>query len=124
MQNKRKLGTFYEQIAGSYLIEKGYEIQCYNYRCYCGEIDIIARKGEELIFVEVKYRKNLSMGNPLEAVTSKKQQTIAKCAQVYMLQNKVEDTACRFDVIGIIGKIEDSDYEVIHIENAFEAYGT
>ncbi|MEF9941266.1 MAG: YraN family protein, partial [Lachnospiraceae bacterium] len=71
--NKRKVGQTYEQAVGEYLSRYGYEIIRYNYRCPIGEIDIIAKEGKVLVFCEVKYRKTNQMGDPLEAVTRKKQ---------------------------------------------------
>lgn len=114
MENKRKIGTEYEKKAGAYLESLGYKIICYNYRCYFGEIDIVAQLHDEIVFIEVKYRKNLSMGNPLEAVHVKKQKVISKCANYYMTTKSCYDKACRFDVIGIVGE------EIIHIANAFD----
>ena len=114
MQNNRAVGSTYERIAGNYLEERGYTILKYNYHCRMGEIDIIAKNRSEIIFVEVKYRKNLKMGNPLEAVNYKKQQAISKCASYYLLGKGLHNSSVRFDVIGIIGD------EIQQIENAFE----
>lgn len=61
------MGTAYEKLAGAYLEQQGYEILEYNYRCRMGEIDIVARQGGYLVFVEVKYRADNTAGNPLEA---------------------------------------------------------
>lgn len=113
-QNHRKLGAAYEQAAGYYLEQHGYELIKYNYRCRMGEIDLIARDGEYLVFCEVKYRRNGRRGNPLEAVDAKKQRTIYKCAEYYMMVNHLENVPCRFDVIGIEG------HRITLIKNAFE----
>ena len=64
------MGTAYEKLAGAYLEQQGYEILEYNYRCRMGEIDIVARQDGYLVFVEVKYRADSTVGNPFEAVTS------------------------------------------------------
>ena len=61
--NKRKTGTEYEELAARWLIEKGYEILEKNYRCRIGEIDLIARDGRYLVFVEVKYRSDEKAGD-------------------------------------------------------------
>ena len=74
--NRRQTGTEYERRAEQYLREKGYEILERNFRCAYGEIDLIARQGSGLIFVEVKYRKNRRAGLPEEAVSLLKQQKI------------------------------------------------
>lgn len=113
-QNKRKTGSVYEQAAGYYLEQQGYLILEYNYRCCLGEIDLIARDGEYLVFCEVKYRQNRRKGSPLEAVDTRKQQTIFRCARYYLTERQVPECACRFDVIGIEGD------RIILIKNAFE----
>ncbi len=114
MANKRQKGAAYEQIAAAHLISKGYEILEVNYRCRMGEIDIIARDGEYLVFIEVKYRSNNKKGYPLEAVSIQKQKIISRCALHYMMMHHLADMPVRFDVIGILGD------EKEHIENAFD----
>ncbi len=116
--NKRAVGTAYEKRAGEYLVRQGYEIVAYNFRCRYGEIDIIARDGEYLVFVEVKYRKNIGSGNPLEAVNAKKQHIISRVASYFCLTNGYgENTPCRFDVVAILGD------EISLIRNAFDYTG-
>lgn len=115
-KNNRAVGTKYEKIAGEYLETQGYEILAYNYRCKSGEIDIIAKDGEYLVFCEVKYRHGESAGHPLEAVDFKKQRIITHCASVYLMQNGYTDVPCRFDVVGIMGE------KIWLVKNAFEAY--
>ena len=102
--NKRKVGAAYEKIAAHYLERQGYQILAYNYRCRFGEIDLIVRDGRYLVFAEVKYRADDSRGNALEAVNVRKQATIRRVAQHYLMQHHFpEDTPCRFDVVGITG---------------------
>lgn len=102
-QNRRRTGSEYEQAAGYYLEQSGYEIVQYNYRCRKGEIDIIAKEGTCLVFCEVKYRADERKGSPLEAVDARKQRTLFQCAQYYLTEHHLEDVPCRFDVIGIEG---------------------
>lgn len=111
--NKRQTGIKYEQQAGFFLEQMGYEILEYNYRCRFGEIDIIAKDGACLVFCEVKYRSGRGKGSPLEAVDYRKQQTIFRCASHYLAGQGFGDIPCRFDVIGIEGTA------ITHIENAF-----
>lgn len=113
-QNRRKTGTVYEQAAGYYLEQQGYEILEYNYRCRRGEIDLIARDGGYLVFCEVKYRQDRRKGNPLEAVDIRKQRTIYRCAECYLAEHRLENNPCRFDVIGVEGS------RIRLIKNAFE----
>lgn len=112
--NKRTVGSKYEQAAGEFLIKKGYRIIAYNYRCKLGEIDIIALDGDELVFVEVKYRASSRYGSPMEAVDYRKQNKIYMVANYYLMEQHISKyTKVRFDVVGILGK------EITLIKNAF-----
>lgn len=115
--NKRQIGTEKEKLAGAYLEKNGYDIIEYNFRCKQGEIDIIAKDGEYLVFFEVKYRSSSMSGTPFEAVDYKKQRIISRCALFYITKHKVTDVPCRFDVIGV------TDKEVEVIKNAFDYIG-
>ncbi len=112
--NKRKLGEKAESIICSYLEEKGYIILEKNFRCHFGEIDIIAKDKDYIVFMEVKYRKNVALGYPEEAVTLSKQQKIIKTSLYYIQQNHISVNAnYRYDVISILGN------RVTLIKNAF-----
>ena len=114
MDNKRSIGTAYEEKAVEYLTAKGYRIIKRNFRCRIGEIDIIAKQNDIVVFVEVKYRKTASFGYPEEAVSFSKQKIIRKVAEFFFAGEQLPlDTECRFDVIAILGE------EINHIENAF-----
>lgn len=114
-KNRRATGTYYEKEAAKYLEGQGYEILTMNYRCRMGEIDMIAREGEYLVFVEVKYRKSSDDGSPEEAVNDKKQRTISRVASYYLMKEYGRmDVCCRFDVVAILGE------EIRLIKNAFE----
>lgn len=116
--NTRKIGAAHEKEAAAFLKQKGYEIIQMNYRCRMGEIDLIAKDGEYLVFVEVKYRKDEQSGNPFEAVHYKKQRMISKVAAYYLMRHGFStEQPCRFDVVGIVGS------EVTLIKNAFEYRG-
>ena len=116
--NKRKTGAQWEEQAVQYLKDNGYLILERNYRCKIGEIDIIAKDRDEIVFIEVKYRRGNKMGYALEAVTPAKQNTIRKVAQVYMTTVcKSQYVPCRFDVMGFDGT--DGKVTVSHIKNAF-----
>lgn len=99
--NKRKVGGFYEEQAALFLESQGLFIKERNYRCRLGEVDLIARDGECLVFVEVKYRFSMKAGNAWEAVDKKKQKNISKVAAQYLaIHFHTLDIACRFDVVG------------------------
>ena len=116
--NKRAVGTSYEKRAGAYLEQQGYEVLEYNFRSRQGEIDIIARDGEYLVFVEVKYRRNAAMGTPFEAVNQKKQRILSRTASYYCLTHGYGETMpCRFDVVAVLGE------EIQVLKNAFEYAG-
>ena len=86
-----------------------------NFSSRFGEIDLVAREGRYLVFVEVKYRATARGGHPLEAVDAGKRRRIRKTADFYCLRYGYgEDTPCRFDVVGMLGD------EVIHVRDAFE----
>ncbi len=104
MENKRATGGRYEEMAAAFLQEKGYRILERNYRDRYGEIDLIARDGRYLVFVEVKYRHSSASGYPEEAVDSRKQARIRHAASYYLYSRHYpEDTPCRFDVVAILG---------------------
>ena len=114
--NKRQVGTQYESMAVQYLTEAGYHILERNFRCRTGEIDIIAKDGAYLVFVEVKYRASAACGSALEAVDYRKQQSILRVAQYYMVSHGYgTQTNCRFDVVASQGT------EITLIQNAFGA---
>lgn len=111
---KREKGYLEEQRAAEYLTQKGYQILERNFYSRQGEIDIIARDGKYLVFVEVKYRKNDSGGHPLEAVDIRKQKRICRTADWFCCRHGYhEGIPCRFDVIGIMGE------EIVHVKDAF-----
>lgn len=113
-ENKRLIGSRYEQMAADFLTAQGAVIIEKNYRCRHGEIDLIVRDGRYLVFTEVKYRKDGRMGDPAEAVDFHKQQRIRQTARYYLYSRRYgEDTPCRFDVISILGD------EIHWIRNAF-----
>ncbi len=107
-----------ENIAADYLKKNGYRILETNFRCPLGEIDIIARDKEDLIFLEVKTRRSADLGYPEEAVDSRKQKKISRLAEYYLQTNKLTNTPARFDVVAIT--MSGSSTEVRLIKNAFD----
>ncbi len=105
MDNRRKIGTAYEERAAEHLRDLGYRILERNFRCRLGEIDLIAEEAGVLVFLEVKYRKSSQFGNPAEAVTPAKQKTICRVADFYRMSRGIsESCSCRFDVAAIMGE--------------------
>ncbi len=112
------LGSFGEDLASERLQDCGYRIVTTNYRCSFGEIDIIARDGDVLVFVEIKTRKNRSLRAVKEAVNSRKQRQISKVALAYMKANNLWGTRARFDVVAI--RLLGGKREIEIIKDAFE----
>lgn len=113
--NRRKIGSCYEDIAAAFLQQNGYQILTRNYYGRHGEIDIVARDMEYLVFIEVKYRLNTKNGMPAESVSYYKRQNIIHTAREYIYKYGIsEDTPVRFDVISILER------DIKIIKNAFE----
>jgi putative endonuclease len=113
--NNRELGSKGEDTVVEYLKKKGYLVIEKNFRTRMFEIDIIAKTGNIICFIEVKSRKTSKYGLPREAVTRKKQNQIIKGAMTYIKYKKLKTFVYRFDVVEVFlneGKIN-------HIENAF-----
>ena len=112
-----ELGQKGERLAVGYLKKKGYSIIQKNFRTPLGEIDIIAKDKETLVFIEVKTRESLQYGQPFESVTGLKRRKIANVALLYLKKlDKIPD--CRFDIISIYHK--QGIAEVDLIKDAFE----
>ena len=115
MVNQRSQGNSYERLAAKFLEEKGFSIVEFNFFSKIGELDILAKDKEYLVFVEVKYRKNKSKGSAAEAVTFSKMKKICRTADYYMLtHNMADSTSVRFDVVAI------EEGKLTHIPNAFD----
>lgn len=115
-------GAAGEVLAARYLRDKGYQILASNYRCRLGEVDIIAKEGPYIAFVEVKTRRSDGMYAPKEAVTAAKQQRLIRTAALYLMNESV-DGQPRFDVIEIVTDPQNPlrALQIHHIPGAFEA---
>ena len=107
------LGESGEEYACRELRRRGYVILARRYRSRHGEIDIIARDGEVLVFVEVKTRSTESFGSPLEAVTPAKQRKVIRMAADYLGRSRLFTVACRFDVVGVLLSAGEARIEVV-----------
>jgi putative endonuclease len=117
-----ELGKTGEDLACRELERRGYAIVARRYRQRAGEIDIIARDGSVLVFVEVKARENHRFGDAAEAVTFRKRRTITRLAIDYMARTRWVDRPCRFDVVTI--HFDSGEPVVDVVQNAFDAaYG-
>lgn len=117
-RNNKKTGNLGEEMAAAFLKNAGYIILEQNYRTRIGEIDIIARFGDLLAFIEVKTRQGIQFGRPAAAVDYRKQQKIINVARYYMQYKNTAGLHCRFDVIEVLGG--GGSWTVNHIKGAFE----
>lgn len=115
-----KLGKFGEQLAMNHLKSKGYQILNMNWRFSHKEIDIVAKKDNKIIFVEVKSRADDFFENPQDSVNMKKQRNLIDAAEYYIEVYDIHEEA-RFDIIAIVKK--DEKYIIEHIEDAFQPFG-
>jgi putative endonuclease len=110
------LGVIGEQMAAKYLTDKNYEIISKNvFYANVGELDIVAKDGQTLVFVEVRTRSDNMFGHPLETLTKAKQQKIVKASRRYIQEYKIPASSFRYDVIAILNE------NIEHITNAFYA---
>jgi len=114
--NSQKQGKDGEVRAKNHLLNEGYEILELNWRYKKYEIDIIVKKDETIVFVEVKTRKNNTFGEPELFVTRQKQNFLIAAANQYIIENNI-DLESRFDIIAVIQL--NNNYTVKHLEGAF-----
>lgn len=117
-RSNQELGKWGEEYAARFLEQNEYKILTRNYRCKIGEIDIIAKNKEYIVFIEVKTRKNISYGYPREAVTKHKQKKIYYVALNYITRYNLNNSFFRFDVVEIIGNEYNNTIQII--KNAFQ----
>jgi putative endonuclease len=113
MMQKKELGKKGEEKALRFLKKKGYRIIEQNYVCKMGEMDIIAKEKDTLVFVEVKTRTSMAFGPPQLAVTQFKQRQLSKVALHFLKEKKLEDIKARFDVVAILLPPEKEQIELI-----------
>jgi len=113
-KNSTKVGREGEGVAKRFLLDSGYEIIAANWRFRHYEVDLIAKKDEKIVFVEVKTRKNDAFGEPELFVSKKKQKFMIASAHEFMTQNSL-NLESRFDIIAISNLKE----KIVHIEGAF-----
>jgi putative endonuclease len=107
-----------ERIAADFLKKNGYRIVENNYRCPIGEIDMVARDKNDLVFVEVKARKSGALGYPEQAVGRQKQRKMSQLALWYIQDKKMHDANVRFDVVAVLLRSSGNDVKLI--KHAFE----
>jgi putative endonuclease len=120
--HRARLGKLGEDLAVRELERRGYAILARRYRRRGGEIDIIAREGATLVFIEVKTRDGDAFGGGADAVTALKQQRMTQIAIDYMMRHHLTGVSCRFDVVSI--RVDGGRPSVEVVQNAFDAATT
>jgi putative endonuclease len=118
LNRRQQFGEAGEALAARLLRKKGYKIVATNYRTQLGEIDIIARDGDTLVFIEVKARQSGRFGSPKWALTPRKQRKISMVALYYLKTTGQSDAKARFDVVSIRSDAVRPEVEIIR--NAFD----
>lgn len=121
MMKRKDTGILGEKLAKDFLKKKGYRILETNYRCHEGEIDIVARQNEYLVFVEVRTKSNLDFGTPEESITATKMRHLERAADHYK-QNHVNSPAnWRIDLVAVELDASNKLKRIDIIENAIES---
>lgn len=117
------LGRRGERTAARYLRKAGLRVLTTGFRTLGGELDVIAREGDTLVFVEVKTRRS---GDPVEAVTDEKQKRLTRAAFGFLRKHRLiePNVAWRFDIVAIVWPDDRGAPQIQHFRNAFEAFGT
>ena len=116
------LGDAGEREAVRHLKKKGYKILATNWEAKHDELDIVARKDDLLVIVEVKTRRGTRYGRPASAVTKEKRKRLSRAARQYLKRLKTKPSALRFDIIEVVWP-EGEAPEITHLENAFTSEG-
>ncbi len=120
---KRKVGDEKERLAEDFLLQQGFTLIERNFFCKMGEIDLIMKDKDYLVFIEVRYRESQEFGGALASITAGKQRKLRRTAEFYLLQAFGNTPPpCRFDVIAIEGGLNpkgNSEDEIHWISNAF-----
>lgn len=117
---RQRTGARFESVAEAHLREAGLAVLDRNYRCRAGEIDLVMRHGQVIVFVEVRYRRSTEFGTPLETITPRKQQRIVQTARHYLVAHpSLAEMPCRFDAVGISGS--PGNFQTNWIRDAFSA---
>ena len=102
MRTKDAVGQYGEQLAAEHLSQQGFAILARNWRCEQGEIDIVAREGRALVVCEVKTRRGLGYGSPLESVTYRKLSTLRRLVGRWLQEHELHPPEIRIDVIAVL----------------------
>jgi putative endonuclease len=122
-EKRQALGREGEAAARAYLERRGVRILVQNFRCAAGEIDLIGRTRDTLVFIEVKTRTSEAFGPPQLAVHLKKQRQIVRAAQWFLAEQRLPEVPCRFDVVAVTLSSGEGRAAVDWVQDAFPAEG-
>ena len=117
---RRALGQLGERLAARHLERRGYHILARNWRCPVGEIDLVAERGDTLVFVEVRTRRGDRLGTPQESITPSKQAKLIETAQTYLAEAELGERDWRIDVVAVEMSPRGNVVRIDVIENAIE----
>lgn len=117
MNQKQFLGKYGEDLAATYLQDRGYQIVARNWRCGLGEIDLIAKDKAQIVFVEVKTRNGEGFGHPFEAITSAKVDRMRKLVSLWRTENPNSNLGVRLDAIAVL--IKNGRVAIEHLKRVF-----
>lgn len=122
IKDHNQKGQYAENLALNYLQKQGLIRLQENYSCKHGEIDLIMRDNEFIVFIEVRYRKKTQFGHPLETINYAKQKKIIKTIQYFLIKNpQFNQLACRIDAVAINSQTQSRPDEIDWIKNAIQA---
>jgi putative endonuclease len=121
LTKKQALGMRAEQLAASYLEQRGYAILVRNWRRPEGELDLVVGTEGLCVFVEVRSRTGTERGHPLETVDARKRARVLRAARMYIDEERPQAAVFRFDVVGVTFALDESPPELVHVEDAFQA---
>ena len=116
--HRAALGSYGERVAVRALTEAGLQVLDRNWRCRDGELDVVAREGDALVFCEVKTRRGTGFGHPAEAVTSAKRRRLRRLARAWLASHDQHAPDLRFDVVAVHVPVA-GPAQVTHLRNAF-----
>lgn len=124
MKSRRQaVGRRGEEAARAFLKRRGVQILAENFVCAAGEIDLVGRDGDTLVFIEVKARTSAAFGPPHLAVHRRKQKQIVRAAQWYLAERRTPEVACRFDVLAVTFPEDGATPRVDWVRDAFPLEG-
>ena len=118
--SRTALGNLGEELASQMLQELGYTILDTNYRCRWGEVDIVARDGDGIVFVDVRTRSSGRFGTPEESITGAKTQRLVSTAQEYLQSKHLDSTNWRIDLVAVRMRSDGQLQSIDHLKYAVE----